>query len=84
MVINPIVGVYIPIIRIPSLKVGGFPSPTKRDNLDHGTSDFMVQQPQEYPKSWIERLGKMYNYSIYSRVDMYLYVNIIRTFIYVY
>ena len=34
--INPIVGVYIPIIRIPSLKVGGLPSPTKRDNLDHG------------------------------------------------
>ncbi len=29
--INPIVGVYIPIIRIPSLKVGGFPSPMKRD-----------------------------------------------------
>ena len=25
--INPIVGVYIPIIRIPSLKVGLFPSP---------------------------------------------------------
>ena len=31
------VGVYIPIIRIPSLKVGFFPSPIKRDNLDHGT-----------------------------------------------
>ena len=29
MVINPIVGVYIPIIRIPSLKVGGLPSPKK-------------------------------------------------------
>ena len=29
--INPIVGVYIPIIRIPSLKVGGFPSPKERD-----------------------------------------------------
>ena len=25
------VGVYIPFIRIPSLKVGGLPSPTKRD-----------------------------------------------------
>ena len=40
MVINPIIGFYIPIIRIPSLKVGGLPSPTKRDdNLDHGTHD---------------------------------------------
>ena len=29
--INPIVEVYVPIIRIPSLKVGGFPSPNKRD-----------------------------------------------------
>ena len=29
--INPIIGFYIPIIRIPSLKVGGFPSPIKRD-----------------------------------------------------
>ena len=30
--INPIVrAVYIPIIRIPSLKVGGLPSPIKRD-----------------------------------------------------
>ncbi len=31
MVINPIVGVYIPMIRIPSLKVGGFPSPIYSD-----------------------------------------------------
>ena len=30
-------GLYTHEIRIPSLKVGGLPSPTKRDNLDHGT-----------------------------------------------
>ncbi len=30
--INPTIEFYMPIIRIPSLKVGGFPSPTKRDN----------------------------------------------------
>ena len=32
--INPIVGVYIPIIRIPSLKVGFFPSPKKNATFD--------------------------------------------------
>ncbi len=37
--INPIVGVYIPIIRIP-IKGGMSLSPIKRDNLDHGTNDF--------------------------------------------
>ena len=30
-------GLYTHEIRIPSLKVGGLPSPTKRDNLDPGT-----------------------------------------------
>ena len=45
MVINPIVGVYIPIIRIPKKKVGKQPSPTKRDNLDHGTyGDYFINQ----------------------------------------
>ena len=29
--LNPIIGFYIPIIGIPSLKVGGLPSPKKRD-----------------------------------------------------
>ena len=47
--INPI-GVYIPIIniiRIPSLKVGGFPSPKKRDNLDHGTGTYFPRPKGE-------------------------------------
>ena len=36
---QPIVGVYIPIIRIP-IKSGRFPiPPKKRDNLDHGSSE---------------------------------------------
>ena len=36
--INPIVGVYIlPIRRIPSLKVGGLPSPRTKEWIDHGT-----------------------------------------------
>ena len=35
--INPIVGVYIPMIQDSLLKVGFFPSPKKRDGLDHGT-----------------------------------------------
>ena len=39
MVINPIVGVYIYPLQGFLLKVGGFPSPKKRDNLDHGTYD---------------------------------------------
>ena len=36
MVINPIVGVYIPIIRILSLKVG-WVYPQKNATFDHGT-----------------------------------------------
>ena len=32
--INPIVGDYIPIIRIPYLKVGGFPSPRTKEFSD--------------------------------------------------
>ena len=51
MVIIPIVGVYIPIIRIPSLKVGGLPSPTTRDNLDHGTyRDDIFHKPIKRPR----------------------------------
>ena len=34
--INPIIGFYIPIIRIPSLKVGGFPSPRTKELIDPG------------------------------------------------
>ena len=41
MVINPIVGVYIPIIRIP-IKGGRSPIPKKRDNLDHGTYELLT------------------------------------------
>ena len=41
MAINPIVGVYIPIIRIP-IKGGMSLSPIKRDNLDHGTMCFLM------------------------------------------
>ena len=36
--INPIVTVSIPIVRIP-IKGGMSLSPIKRDNLDHGTND---------------------------------------------
>ena len=36
MVINPIVGVYIPIIRIP-IRGGRFPIPPKKATFDHGT-----------------------------------------------
>ena len=38
--INPIVGVYIPIIRIPSLKVGGLPSPIQGVEKDPGSYGF--------------------------------------------
>ena len=45
MVINPLVGVYIPIIRIPSLKVGLFTSPQQNATFDHGTFDKVSQDP---------------------------------------
>ena len=40
MVINPIVGVYIPFSKDSLLKVGGLPSPRTNELIDPGSCDF--------------------------------------------
>ena len=49
MVINPIVGVYIPTIRIPSLKVGRSPIPNIA-TFDHGTYDVCSRGTSDWRK----------------------------------
>ena len=40
---------YTHEVRIPSLKVGGLPSPKKSDNLDHGSYSWVVWHPVAKP-----------------------------------
>ena len=60
MVINPIVGVYIPIIRIPIQ--GGMTIPKKNATFDHGTYAFVasISYNSQNKVGLGKRLGRSY------------------------